>query len=218
MKIRDIHNKLGDYQLNELRLNRKLARFEFQLCEEKRLSKMNEQSIIILEEELALVVKEKETIQIESEQQESELENIMEDIEKSKQRHFLPELELLFDALPDPTAPLNEQLDHSVHSLGKFGSLLVNLKEEKERFEKELHESLSHSHKVEDDLLIKEREVTELKLRIPEYYLGSTQVEPERLFEFDNQLKLAQNTIHSMQIHLTQREGTIGKPLKMFIS
>ena len=207
-----MHNKLGDYKLNELRLYRQLARVEFQLSEEKKLSQQNEQSLIVLEEELAAVAKEKETIQAEWEHRESKLENRIEENENYKEGLLLPGVEeLLVDALPDPTAPLNEQLDHSCLSLRKFGSLLISLKLEKERVEKELNVSLSHAFKMEDELLIKERENTELQLRIPDFYLGETQAEPEKLFEYDRQLKLAQNTIQSMQNLLSQREATIGK-------
>ena len=185
---------------------------KLELSEEKNLSQMNEQALITLEEELVAVVNEKETLQAEWDQRENELESIIQEIEHSKDKPIPPEVEeLLVNALPNSNDPLHEQLDQSIQSVRRFGSLLVNMRVEKERIEKELHECVSQIHKTGGDLLIREREISELKLRIPEHYLDETQTTPERLVEYDNQLKLAQNTIQSLQNHITRNEETIGR-------
>jgi hypothetical protein len=110
--------------------------------------------------------------------------------------------------VPDPSLPISNQLEQAMDIIRNHIKLLAEAKIQSDLSRKRIEEAESKARKLENDLNIRDKAITELRLRLPctidrdiliENSMKSKSVYNE---ETGIPVKAAQSTIESLQVKL----------------
>ncbi|KAL8221662.1 UNVERIFIED_CONTAM: hypothetical protein K2H54_073925 [Gekko kuhli] len=216
-KVIEWHMRIEELRLQELKLNRELAK---QKEENKYLSNViseYERTISNLEEEIVQQNKFHEERQMAWDQREVELERQLDKYER-RQNDILSTAQKFDEAMgsgPDPDLPLPHQLDQALRKNREHVRTILEMQATCKSLEEKLKEKETALWKAEQNILSRDKVINELRLRLP-----ATSEREKIIAELDRNeddpaypraLKIAHQTIVNMQARLTQKEEVLKK-------
>nr|XP_056702499.1 centrosomal protein of 290 kDa [Euleptes europaea] len=216
-KVIEWHMRIEELRLQELRLNRELAR---QKEENKYLNNViseYERTINNLEEETVQQSKFHEERQMAWDQREVELERQL-DIHDRRQNDILSTAQKFDEAMgsvPDPDLPLPHQLDQALRKIREHVRTILEMQATCKSLEEKLKGKETALWKAEQNILSRDKIINELRLRLPATAerekiiaeLDRTEGDPA----YPRALKIAHQTIANMQARLNQKEEVLKK-------
>ncbi|XP_015262907.1 PREDICTED: centrosomal protein of 290 kDa [Gekko japonicus] len=216
-KVIEWHMRIEELRLQELKLNRELAK---QKEENKYLSNViseYERTISNLEEEIVQQNKFHEERQMAWDQREVELERQLDKYER-RQNDILSTAQKFDEAMgsvPDPDLPLPHQLDQALRKSREHVRTILEMQASCKSLEEKLKEKETALWKAEQNILSRDKVINELRLRLP-----ATSEREKIIAELDRNeddpaypraLKMAHQTIVNMQARLNQKEEVLKK-------
>ncbi|XP_077195096.1 centrosomal protein of 290 kDa isoform X2 [Paroedura picta] len=216
-KVVEWHMRIEELRLQELKLNRELAK---QKEEKKYLSNViseYERTISNLEEEIVQQNKFHEERQMAWDQREVELERQLDRYER-QQNDILSTAQKFEEAMgsvPDPDLPLSHQLDQALRKSREHVRTILEMQATYKSLEEKLKEKETALWKAEQNILSRDKVINELRLRLP-----ATSEREKIIAELDRNeddpaypraLKIAHQTIVNMQARLNQKEEVLKK-------
>ncbi|XP_060101141.1 centrosomal protein of 290 kDa [Heteronotia binoei] len=216
-KVIEWHMRIEELRLQELKMNRELAK---QKEENKYLSNViseYERTISNLEEEIVQQNKFHEERQMAWDQREVELERQLDKYEQ-RQNDILSTSQKFDEAMgsvPDPDLPLPHQLDQALKKSKEHIRTILEMQATCRSLEEKLKEKENALWKAEQNILSRDKVINELRLRLP-----ATSEREKIIAELDRNeddpaypraLKIAHQTIVNMQARLNQKEEVLKK-------
>ncbi|KAF6339055.1 centrosomal protein 290 [Rhinolophus ferrumequinum] len=216
-KVISWHMKIEELRLQELKLNRELVKDKEEIKYLNNIISEYEHTISSLEEEIVQQNKFHEERQMAWDQREVELERQL-DIFDRQQNEILKEaqkFEEVTGSMPDPSLPLPNQLEIALRKLKENAQIILETRATCKSLEEKLKEKESAVRLAEQNILSRDKIISELRLRLPATAerekliadLGRKEVEPQS----HRTLKIAQQTIANMQARLNQKEEVLKK-------
>ncbi|XP_040347203.1 centrosomal protein of 290 kDa isoform X5 [Herpailurus yagouaroundi] len=216
-KVISWHMKIEELRLQELKLNRELVKDKEEIKYLNNIISEYEHTISSLEEEIVQQNKFHEERQMAWDQREVELERQL-DIFDHQQNEILKAAQKFEEAtgsLPDPSLPLPNQLEIALRKIKENVRIILETRATCKSLEEKLKEKESALRLAEQNILSRDKVITELRLRLPATAerekliaeLGRKEVEPKS----HHTLKIAQQTIANMQARLNQKEEVLKK-------
>ncbi|XP_049482012.1 centrosomal protein of 290 kDa [Panthera uncia] len=216
-KVISWHMKIEELRLQELKLNRELVKDKEEIKYLNNIISEYEHTISSLEEEIVQQNKFHEERQMAWDQREVELERQL-DIFDHQQNEILKAAQKCEEAtgsLPDPSLPLPNQLEIALRKIKENVRIILETRATCKSLEEKLKEKESALRLAEQNILSRDKVITELRLRLPATAerekliaeLGRKEVEPKS----HHTLKIAQQTIANMQARLNQKEEVLKK-------
>ncbi|XP_045321189.1 centrosomal protein of 290 kDa isoform X5 [Leopardus geoffroyi] len=216
-KVISWHMKIEELRLQELKLNRELVKDKEEIKYLNNMISEYEHTISSLEEEIVQQNKFHEERQMAWDQREVELERQL-DIFDHQQNEILKAAQKFEEAtgsLPDPSLPLPNQLEIALRKIKENVRIILETRATCKSLEEKLKEKESALRLAEQNILSRDKVITELRLRLPATAerekliaeLGRKEVEPKS----HHTLKIAQQTIANMQARLNQKEEVLKK-------
>ncbi|XP_029811219.1 centrosomal protein of 290 kDa [Suricata suricatta] len=216
-KVINWHMKIEELRLQELKLNRELVKDKEEIKYLNNIISEYEHTISSLEEEIVQQNKFHEERQMAWDQREVELERQL-DIFDHQQNEILKAAQKFEEAtgsLPDPSLPLPNQLEIALRKIKENVRIILETQATCKSLEEKLKEKESALRLAEQNILSRDKVITELRLRLPATAerekliaeLGRKEVEPKS----HHTLKIAQQTIANMQARLNQKEEVLKK-------
>uniref|UniRef100_A0A8D2LSK1 Centrosomal protein 290 n=1 Tax=Varanus komodoensis TaxID=61221 RepID=A0A8D2LSK1_VARKO len=218
-KVTEWHMKIEELRLQELRLNRELAKKEEKIKYLNNILSEYEQTINNLEEEIVQQNKFHEEQQIAWDQREVELERQL-DIYDRQQKDILSTA-LKFDeatgSVPDPDLPIPHQLEQALRKIREHIRTILEMQATCKTLEEKLKEKETALWKAEQNILSRDKVINELRLRLPASFEREKitaeleQKEEDTATAYPHALKIAHQTIANMQARLNQKEEVLKK-------
>ncbi|XP_042803237.1 centrosomal protein of 290 kDa isoform X1 [Panthera leo] len=216
-KVISWHMKIEELRLQELKLNRELVKDKEEIKYLNNIISEYEHTISSLEEEIVQQNKFHEERQMAWDQREVELERQL-DMFDHQQNEILKAAQKFEEAtgsLPDPSLPLPNQLEIALRKIKENVRIILETRATCKSLEEKLKEKESALRLAEQNILSRDKVITELRLRLPATAerekliaeLGRKEVEPKS----HHTLKIAQQTIANMQARLNQKEEVLKK-------
>ncbi|XP_077628392.1 centrosomal protein of 290 kDa [Crocuta crocuta] len=216
-KVINWHMKIEELRLQELKLNRELVKDKEEIKYLNNIISEYEHTISSLEEEIVQQNKFHEERQMAWDQREVELERQL-DLFDHQQNEILKAAQKFEEAtgsLPDPSLPLPNQLEIALRKIKENVRIILETRATCKSLEEKLKEKESALRCAEQNILSRDKVITELRLRLPATAerekliaeLGRKEVEPKS----QHTLKIAQQTIANMQARLNQKEEVLKK-------
>ncbi|XP_042848785.1 LOW QUALITY PROTEIN: centrosomal protein of 290 kDa [Panthera tigris] len=216
-KVISWHMKIEELRLQELKLNRELVKDKEEIKYLNNIISEYEHTISSLEEEIVQQNKFHEERQMAWDQREVELERQL-DIFDHQQNEILKAAQKCEEAtgsLPDPSLPLPNQLEIALRKIKENVRIILETRATCKSLEEKLKEKESALRLAEQNILSRDKVITELRLRLPATAerekliaeLGRKEVEPKS----HHTLKIAQQTVANMQARLNQKEEVLKK-------
>uniref|UniRef100_A0A8C8WMU3 Centrosomal protein 290 n=1 Tax=Panthera leo TaxID=9689 RepID=A0A8C8WMU3_PANLE len=216
-KVISWHMKIEELRLQELKLNRELVKDKEEIKYLNNIISEYEHTISSLEEEIVQQNKFHEERQMAWDQREVELERQL-DMFDHQQNEILKAAQKFEEAtgsLPDPSLPLPNQLEIALRKIKENVRIILETRATCKSLEEKLKEKESALRLAEQNILSRDKVITELRLRLPATAerekliaeLGRKEAEPKS----HHTLKIAQQTIANMQARLNQKEEVLKK-------
>ncbi|XP_045149002.1 centrosomal protein of 290 kDa [Echinops telfairi] len=216
-KVIDWHRKIEELRLQELKLNRELVKDKEEIKYLNNIISEYEHTISNLEEEIVQQNKFHEERQMAWDQREVELERQL-DIFDRQQNEILNAAQKFEEAtgsIPDPSLPLPNQLEIALRKIKENVRVILETRATCKSLEEKLKEKESALCLAEQNILSRDQVINELRLRLPASAerekliseLGRKEMEPQS----QHTLKIAHQTIASMQARLHQKEEVLKK-------
>ncbi|XP_070363136.1 centrosomal protein of 290 kDa isoform X4 [Equus asinus] len=216
-KVIDWHMKIEELRLQELKLNRELVKDKEEIKYLNNIISEYEHTISSLEEEIVQQNKFHEERQMAWDQREVELERQL-DIFDRQQNEILNAAQKFEEAtgsMPDPSLPLPNQLEIALRKIKENVRIILETQATCKSLEEKLKEKESALWSAEQNILSRDKVITELRLRLPATAerekliaeLGRKEVEPKS----HHTLKIAHQTIANMQARLNHKEEVLKK-------
>ncbi|XP_010628088.1 centrosomal protein of 290 kDa [Fukomys damarensis] len=216
-KVISWHMKIEELRLQEFKLNRELIRDKEEIKYLNNIISEYEHTISNLEEEIVQQNKFHEERQMAWDQREVELERQL-DIFEHQQNEIINAAQKFEEAtgsMPDPSLPLPNQLEFALRKLKENIRVILETQATCKALEEKLKEKESALRLAEQNILSRDRVITELRLRLPATAerekliaeLGRKEVEPTS----HHAMKIAHQTIANMQARLNQKEEVLKK-------
>ncbi|XP_054845400.1 centrosomal protein of 290 kDa [Eublepharis macularius] len=216
-KVIEWHMRIEELRLQELKLNRELAKQKEEIKYLNNVISEYECTINNLEEELVQQNKFHEERQMAWDQREVELERQI-DIYDRRQNEILSTTQKFDEAtgtIPDPDLPLPHQLDQALRKIREHVRTILGMQATCKSLEEKLKDKETALWKAEQNILSRDKIINELRLRLP------AASEREKIIaELDRNeddsacpraLKIAHQTIANMQARLNQKEEVLKK-------
>ncbi|XP_066265930.1 centrosomal protein of 290 kDa-like [Branchiostoma lanceolatum] len=216
-KVAEWHAKMGEIRLQDLKLNRDVTRLKEQAVFLENLVAQHERSISLLEEESVMTARRHEDRQIQWEQRETELERLVDRMER--QQNMVLDAAVKFEeatgSMPDPTLPVANQLEHAIHIIKQHIRTILETKQEADRQKQKASELEDQLKQAEANMISRDKVINELRLRLPASEARDRIISEagtrEEDYETKQAFKAAQQTITSLQARLAQKEESIQK-------
>ncbi|XP_012922025.1 centrosomal protein of 290 kDa isoform X2 [Heterocephalus glaber] len=216
-KVINWHMKIEELRLQELKLNRELVRDKEEIKYLNNIISEYEHTISNLEEEIVQQNKFHEERQMAWDQREVELERQL-DIFEHQQNEIINAAQKFEEAtgsMPDPSLPLPNQLEIALRKLKENIRVILETQATCKALEEKLKEKESALRLAEQNILSRDKVISELRLRLPAATerekliaeLGRKEVEPTS----HHAIKIAHQTIANMQARLNQKEEVLKK-------
>ncbi|KAM5253773.1 centrosomal protein of 290 kDa isoform 4-T7 [Hipposideros larvatus] len=216
-KVISWHMKIEELRLQELKLNRELVKDKEEIKYLNNIISEYEHTISSLEEEIVQQNKFHEERQMAWDQREVELERQLDmfDRQQNEILQAAQKFEEVTGSMPDPTLPLPNQLEIALRKIKENARIILETRATCKSLEEKLKEKESAAWLAEQNILSRDKIISELRLRLPATVerekliadLGRKEVEPQS----HHTLKIAQQTIASMQARLNQKEEVLKK-------
>ncbi|XP_063303199.1 centrosomal protein of 290 kDa isoform X2 [Pelobates fuscus] len=216
-KVTEWHKKMEELRLQELKLTRELNQKKEEIKYLNNIISEQERTIGTLEEEVVQQGKFHEERQMAWDQREVELERQL-DMHELQQNEVLStarRFEEVTGAVPDSSLPLPQQLEIALRKIKEHVRTIMETKAVCRTLEEKLKNKESQMWTSEQNVLSRDKVINELRLRIP------AAAEREKLLSDLNQrdeeseqrqaLRVAHQTIASMQARLNQKEDVLKK-------
>ncbi|XP_032076483.1 centrosomal protein of 290 kDa isoform X2 [Thamnophis elegans] len=215
-KVIEWHVKIEELRLQELKLNRELSRKNEEIKYLKNILSEYEQTINHLEEEIVQQGQFHEERQMAWDKREVELERQL-DIYDSQKQDILSTAQKFNEAagtVPDPTLSLPHQLEQALKTVREQSRTILEMQATCKSVEEKLKEKEATLWKAEQNILLRDKVINELRLQLP----ASSEREKlvAQLDQIDDNtnphaLKIAHQTIANMQARLNQKEEILKK-------
>lgn len=216
-KVINWHVKIEELRLQELKLNRELAKGKEEIKYLNNIISEYEQTINSLEEEIVQQSKFHEERQMAWDQREVELERQL-DLFDRQQNEILSAAQKFEEAtgsMPDPSLPLPNQLEIALHKIKENIRTILKTQATCKSLEEKLKEKESALQLAEQNILSRDKVINELRIRLP-----ATADREKLIAELDRKelepkshhtMKIAHQTIANMQARLNQKEEVLKK-------
>ncbi|XP_072208071.1 centrosomal protein of 290 kDa isoform X2 [Excalfactoria chinensis] len=216
-KVIEWHTKMEELHLQELKLNRELVKQKEEMKYLHNIIKEYECTISNLEEEVVQQNKFHEERQMAWDQRELELQRQL-DIYDQQQNEILStalKCEESKGSVPDPSLLLQQQLELALRKIQDHIRIIAETRATCESLQEKLKEKEAALWKAEQNVLSRDRVINELRLQVPSASqkekiiaeLGKKEDDPE----YHRAIKIAHQTIASMQAQLNQKEEMVKK-------
>ncbi|XP_032026757.1 centrosomal protein of 290 kDa isoform X2 [Hylobates moloch] len=216
-KVINWHMKIEELRLQELKLNRELVKDKEEIKYLNNIISEYERTISSLEEEIVQQNKFHEERQMAWDQREVDLERQL-DIFDRQQNEILNAAQKFEEAtgsIPDPSLPLPNQLEIALRKIKENIQIILETRATCKSLEEKLKEKESALRLAEQNILSRDKVISELRLRLPATAerekliaeLGRKEMEPKS----HHTLKIAHQTIANMQARLNQKEEVLKK-------
>ncbi|XP_013931170.1 PREDICTED: centrosomal protein of 290 kDa [Thamnophis sirtalis] len=215
-KVIEWHVKIEELRLQELKLNRELSRKNEEIKYLKNILSEYEETINHLEEEIVQQGQFHEERQMAWDKREVELERQL-DIYDSQKQDILSTAQKFNEAagtVPDPTLSLPHQLEQALKTVREQSRTILEMQATCKSVEEKLKEKEATLWKAEQNILLRDKVINELRLQLP----ASSEREKlvAQLDQIDDNtnphaLKIAHQTIANMQARLNQKEEILKK-------
>ncbi|XP_031417585.1 centrosomal protein of 290 kDa [Clupea harengus] len=213
-KVIEWHKKLEESRLLEMKRSREVGIQKEEIRYLRNVVEEQERSISALEDDHIQERKLHEERQLLWEGREVEFERQMEHFEK-QQNELYDAHQKTGGALPDPTLPLSQQLNHSLTKIKELVRAVSEKQATCNSLEEKLKERDEAFWKSEQNVLSRDKVINELRLRLPA--VAEKEKILANLSRQDNNpesqpaFKVAQQTINSLQGRLNQKEEVLKK-------
>ncbi|XP_064011013.1 centrosomal protein of 290 kDa isoform X5 [Pogoniulus pusillus] len=216
-KVIEWHMKMEELHLQELKLNRELAKQKEEVKYLQNIISEYECTINNLEEEMVQQNKFHEERQLAWDQREVELQRQL-DLRDQQQHEMLStalKLEEATGSDPDPSLPLSQQLEMALRKVQEHLRTILETRATCRLLEEKLKEKETALWKAEQNVLARDRVINELRLQIPvtserEKVLAELG-EPEGDAEYQHAMKNAHQAVASLQARLNQKDEVLKK-------
>ncbi|XP_010217467.1 PREDICTED: centrosomal protein of 290 kDa [Tinamus guttatus] len=216
-KVIEWHMKMEELHLQELKLNRELAKQKEEMKYLNNIISEYECTINNLEEEIVQQNKFHEERQMSWDQREVELQRQL-DIYDHQQNEILStalKFEEATASVPDSSLPLPQQLEMALRRNQEHIRTILETRSTCKSLEEKLKEKETALWKAEQNVLSRDKVINELRLRLPATSerdkiiaeLGRKEDDPE----YHHAIKIAHQTIANMQARLNQKEEVLKK-------
>ncbi|XP_033017661.1 centrosomal protein of 290 kDa isoform X4 [Lacerta agilis] len=216
-KVIEWHMKIEELRLQELKLNRELAKKREEIKYLNNILSEYEHTINNLEEEIVQQSKFHEERQLAWEQREVELERQLDTYDR-QQKDIIRTAQKFDEAtgsVPDPGLPLAHQLEQALRKIREHVRTILEVQATCKSLEEKLKEKEAALWKAEQSILSRDRVINELRLRLPassEREKIIAELGPkEEDSSASRALKIAHQTIANMQARLNQKEEVLKK-------
>ncbi|XP_061495597.1 centrosomal protein of 290 kDa isoform X5 [Rhineura floridana] len=217
-KVIEWHMKIEELHLQELKLNRELAKRKEEIKYLNNILSEYEHTINNLEEEMVQQSKFHEERQMAWEQREVELEHQL-DIYDRQQKDILRTVEKFDEAtgsVPDPSLPLPHQLEQALRKIREHVRTILEMQATCKSLEEKLKEKETVLWRAEQNILSRDKVINELRLRLPaslerEKIIAELGQKEDDSAATPHALKIAHQTIANMQARLNQKEEVLKK-------
>ncbi|XP_066489245.1 centrosomal protein of 290 kDa isoform X2 [Tiliqua scincoides] len=217
-KVIEWHMKIEELRLQELKLNRELARQKEEIKYLNNILSEYERMISNLEEEIVQQNKFHEERQMAWDQREVELERQL-DIYDRQQKDILNTAQKFDEAtgsVPDPGLPLPHQLEQALRKIREHVRTILEIQATCKSLEEKMKEKETALWKAEQNILSRDRIINELRLRLPatlerEKLIAQLDQKEDEPAAYSHALKIAHQTIANMQARLNQKEEVLKK-------
>ncbi|KAM8821060.1 centrosomal protein of 290 kDa [Eudromia elegans] len=216
-KVIEWHMKMEELHLQELKLNRELAKQKEEMKYLNNIISEYECTINNLEEEIVHQNKFHEERQMSWDQREVELQRQLDIYDH--QQHDILSTTLKFEeatgSLPDSSLPLPQQLEQALRRNQEHVRTILETRSTCKSLEEKLKEKETALWKAEQNVLSRDKVINELRLQLPATSerdkiiaeLGRKEDDPE----YHHVIKIAHQTIANMQARLSQKEEVLKK-------
>ncbi|XP_053262736.1 centrosomal protein of 290 kDa isoform X7 [Podarcis raffonei] len=212
------HMKIEELRLQDLKLNRELAKKKEEIKYLNNILSEYERTINNLEEEIVQQSKFHEERQLAWEQREVELERQLDTYDR-QQKDIIRTAQKFDEAtgsVPDPSLPLAHQLEQALRKIREHVRTILEVQATCKSLEEKLKEKEAALWKAEQSILSRDRIINELRLRLPasserEKIIAELGPKEEDSAASPRALKIAHQTIANMQARLNQKEEVLKK-------
>ncbi|XP_053262728.1 centrosomal protein of 290 kDa isoform X1 [Podarcis raffonei] len=217
-KVIEWHMKIEELRLQDLKLNRELAKKKEEIKYLNNILSEYERTINNLEEEIVQQSKFHEERQLAWEQREVELERQLDTYDR-QQKDIIRTAQKFDEAtgsVPDPSLPLAHQLEQALRKIREHVRTILEVQATCKSLEEKLKEKEAALWKAEQSILSRDRIINELRLRLPasserEKIIAELGPKEEDSAASPRALKIAHQTIANMQARLNQKEEVLKK-------
>ncbi|CAI5785693.1 Centrosomal protein 290 [Podarcis lilfordi] len=217
-KVIEWHMKIEELRLQDLKLNRELAKKKEEIKYLNNILSEYERTINNLEEEIVQQSKFHEERQLAWEQREVELERQLDTYDR-QQKDIIRTAQKFDEAtgsVPDPSLPLAHQLEQALRKIREHVRTILEVQATCKSLEEKLKEKEAALWKAEQSILSRDRIINELRLRLPasserEKLIAELGPKEEDSAASPRALKIAHQTIANMQARLNQKEEVLKK-------
>ncbi|XP_053317885.1 centrosomal protein of 290 kDa [Spea bombifrons] len=216
-KVTEWHKKMEELRLQDLRLARELNRKKEEMNHLNNIISEQERTIRTLEEEVVQQGKFHEERQMAWDQREVELEQQLAVYEHQQNEvlNTARRFEEATGAVPDSNLPLPQQLEIALEKIKEHVRTIMDTKSVCRTLEEKLKNKEALLRTAEQNVFSRDKVINELRLRLPaaaehDKLLSGLNQRDEEL-EHRQALKVAHQTIASMQARLNQKEEVLKK-------
>nr|XP_034983154.1 centrosomal protein of 290 kDa isoform X2 [Zootoca vivipara] len=217
-KVIEWHMKIEELRLQELKLNRELAKKGEEIKYLNNILSEYERTINNLEEEIVQQSKFHEERQLAWEQREVELERQLDTYDR-QQKDIIRTAQKFDEAtgsVPDSSLPLAHQLEQALRKIREHVRTILEVQATCRSLEEKVKEKEAALWKAEQSILSRDRVINELRLRLPasserEKLIAELGPKEEDSAASARALKIAHQTIANMQARLNQKEEVLKK-------
>ncbi|XP_053112327.1 centrosomal protein of 290 kDa isoform X2 [Hemicordylus capensis] len=217
-KVIEWHMKIEELRLQELKLNRELAKQKEEIKYLNNILSEYDRTISNLEEELVQQSQFHEERQMAWDQREVELERQL-DIYDRQQKDILRTAQKFDEAtglVPDPGLPLPHQLHQALRKIREHVRTIVEMRTTCTSLDEKLKEKETALWKAEQNILSRDKVINELRLRLPatserDKIIAELDQREDESAAYPRGLKIAHQTITNMQARLNQKEEVLKK-------
>ncbi|NXC24120.1 CE290 protein, partial [Campylorhamphus procurvoides] len=213
-KVIEWHMKMEELHLQELKLNRELVKQKEEVKYLRNIISEYECTINNLEEEIVQQNKFHEERQMAWDQRELELQRQL-DLYDHQQNEILStalKVQEATGSVPDPSLPIAQQLELALRKIQEHIRTILETRATCRSLEEKLKEKETALWKAEQNVLSRDKVINELRFRLPASSgekimaeLGKAEEDPEH----HHAIKIAHQTIASMQARLNQKEEVL---------
>lgn len=225
-KFLDSFKKSEHLRMINLKLERANRRFKDEIKFLEEINRKHEIQIIRLEEDSLRLENDYDQKLLIWEHREADLERSLEHLRKQQQmiENLAINFEEISGNMPDQNLPISNQLDQALSIIRSHVKLLAEAKIQTDLNRKQMEESSSKLRKLENEINIRDKVITELRLRLPATSerdavikktfdaTSTTRRESRDELSIDTTaVRVAQSSIESLQNRIKQKEQTILK-------
>ncbi|CAN9498923.1 unnamed protein product [Ophioblennius macclurei] len=221
-KVTEWHKKMEEARLQELRKGRELLVQKEEIKYLKSLVEELERNVQTLEEEIVQQNTLQEERQLVWDQREVELERQLDQYEK-QQDEILSGTDKFAEgagSVPDPTLPLAQQLDVALGKTKEHVRTILETQATCKSLDKKLKEKEAALSKAEQNIVSRDKQISELRLRLPtaaavaasrEHIMADISAQGDCQLDNQRTVKVAHQIIKDLQDQLDKKEDVLKK-------